>query len=77
MKKELKLNQDQKAAFDFIINRIATLTKVTKNDAQEVLGVIGDLIWDWDKSEYDLYGLQIEELLEAIGESRRPKEKGL
>ncbi len=61
-------------AFRWIQNRVHKKTKIKQEVTAKVLETIADLYWDWSHSKYDLYGIQIEDLLEDLGKSRAPKE---
>ena len=52
--------------------RIAKKTGVTPKVAEEMLGCIADLTWDYRKTKYDLYGLDLMNVLEELGEERCP-----
>lgn len=70
----MKHTEEQKI-INFIINRVSKKATIPKPTVKEVLGVIADLAWDWKNSEYDLYGLQLEETLQALGRERCPQDR--
>lgn len=67
------MNKDTKARKKWVVNRLKRKYKIPAKHTEAVLGAIADLTWDWSHSRYDLPGLQIEELLEEIGNTRNPR----
>jgi hypothetical protein len=67
-------NRNQKA-FIWLKNRLKRKYKIKPQDTEKVLGAIGDLIWDWKDSKYDIWGLGILEILLMIGKKRCPKDR--
>jgi hypothetical protein len=57
----------------WIENRVKAKANIKPEVTREVLGVIADLVWDWEKSQYDFWGLDIEETLKFLGKERCPK----
>lgn len=66
-------NKDHNNALNFLLNRIRDKTGISKQKAIDVIGCIADLSWDWNNSEYDLMGLDIENLLNEFGKQRKSK----
>lgn len=69
------MKRDYQDTLSWIVNRVHKKTKIPKKDVLEVLGQIADLRWDWRKSRFDLYGLEIEETLHKFGEDRCPSDR--
>jgi hypothetical protein len=68
-----KMEERNAKAFKWLVNRITKKTKVEREVVISVLGAVADMQWDWEHSRYDLYGLQLEEILEDLGKERAPK----
>lgn len=66
---------EYKDRIDYMVLRASKKTGLTKKQVREVFGVIADLRWDWKKSKYDLCGLEIEKVLEILGDRRCPLDR--
>lgn len=62
--------------YKWLVEMLQKKHGISKVQSHSVLNGIADLTWDWNNSEYDIYGLELEETLTAIGAKRKPKYRG-
>lgn len=66
---------EHKKKLRWIANRLKEKYYIPHKQTTAVLGAIADLRWNWQRSKYDLYGLDIGELLEEFGKERCPPDR--
>lgn len=69
------MKKDYQKKLDWVAKRIQKKTGITKEQTLEVLGQIADLRWDWRKSKYDFFGLDISDVLHDLAEDRCPSDR--
>jgi hypothetical protein len=69
------MEQRNSEVLSWLRNRLHRKYKIPKDQTQKVLDAMSDLVWDWKGSKYDLYGLQIEDVLRDLGVNRAPRDR--
>lgn len=69
------MTKRNKEMLAWLTNYVAKTAKLPKRDVALMLGTIGDLNWNWSRTKYDLWGLDLTPALNELGERRKPKTK--